>query len=177
MDAHRAQGYLMPPAFTPVTGQYAAGGATAGTTVVVTLPSAPTAGNLVALEILYYSGGASGTTISGIVDNNGNAYTVTPNSPSTYDAGAGQIFQAYRLVAPANAHQTITVTFNNTIGVAAVWAREFSYTGGPIALDGDNKGDGQPRIYGNGSEVAGKYVQIEVDIPQPVTVGLNLELY
>ena len=128
--------------FTHVTGQSAGGSATSGKTVAVTLANNPTAGNVVALAILYYSGGASGTTISSIKDANNNSYTVTANSPSVYDSGAGQIFLAYRLPAPANASKTITVTFVGTIVTAAVWADEFAASGGTATFDSDIRGTG-----------------------------------
>ena len=47
--------------------------AATNTAISVTLDAAPTAGNLVKVAIGYYSGGASGSTISSITDGNGNA--------------------------------------------------------------------------------------------------------
>src|SRR5262249_53321569 len=74
-----------------------------GTSISCTFANNPAPGDLVTVAALYYGNSPSGTTISSIKDANNNSYTLTPNSPSTYDSNSGQVFLAYRLSAPANA--------------------------------------------------------------------------
>ena len=97
---------------------------TAGTTLVITLDAAPQTGHAVALMALFYQGSETGTTLLSVVDGNSNAYTLA--GESTYVSGGGQIHGAYLESAPANAHATITLTFNATCDVGAVWVQEIS---------------------------------------------------
>lgn len=128
--------------FSHVTGQSADATTTSGTTVTAVFANNPTQGNTVCVGIMWYGGGATGTSIVSVKDGNNNDYTVTPSSPSLYVATAGQIFLAYLLSAPANADKTVTVTFNDTIAAAICWIDEFSSTGGTPTFDSDDKGTG-----------------------------------
>ena len=123
--------------FSLVSGQLSKGTASGGLTCVVVLPNDPTPGNIVTLVIGFYNIGGGGTTIATILDGNINSYSVTTNSPSTYNSACGQVFLAYLLSAPANANKTITVTFVDTINSAVVWAREFAVTGGAVSFDSE----------------------------------------
>lgn len=113
---------------------------TSGTTASVVLPSNPTAGDLVACNVSYWSSG--GTTIVSAKDANNNNYTVSTHSPSTFDASVGQAFALYLLKAPANANKTITVAFANATSASALKCDEFSVRGGFAAFDQDQIGTG-----------------------------------
>lgn len=95
---------------------------TAQTSFQVALPLAPTAGNLVCVGAISYG---SSTTMT-VQDVNGNNYVVPTGSPSVYDANAGQVHLAYLLNAPANAHETITITWGSEQTLGAVWMREYN---------------------------------------------------
>jgi hypothetical protein len=118
--------------------QGASGSASSGTTVSVTLPATPAAGDLVACAASFFGSGATTMTAK---DSNNNSYVVTPNSPSTYN-GAGQFFNFYLLRAPSNVSSTIQATFGGTITGASIWCDEFSYFGGAAAFDTDLAGTG-----------------------------------
>lgn len=119
-----------------------------GNQLVVVLPNNPTPGNTVEVGILYFNGGGGGELRANVSvqDGNANPFTITPNSPSTYDPVAGQTFLAYLNAAPANANKTITIVINNAewasgfVGFA--WAKEFTPVGGTMAFDSDAKGNG-----------------------------------
>jgi hypothetical protein len=111
-------------------------------TLSVVLPAAPTEGNLVCIAAIYYKTGSSGSSILSIQDENAKTYTVSSGSPSTYDSNSGQVHAGYLLSAPAGCGQTITITFADTFEVAGMFVKEFSYTGGPIALDAYTEGTG-----------------------------------
>lgn len=102
------------------------------TTLALTLGSNPTAGNIVCVG---FCPGAAVTAFT-CKDSNNNSYTVTPNSPSTNISGAGQVWLAYLLSAPANATKSLTLAWTTTAGVAA-WADEFHVSGGTAAFDKD----------------------------------------
>jgi hypothetical protein len=63
-----------------------------------------------------------------VKDGNSNSYTVTPDSPSTYEGTAGQVWLFYLLSAPANASATITASWTTSVS-CAIFASEFSYSG------------------------------------------------
>lgn len=119
------------------------------TTLQGSFSSAPTAGNLVAMLIYYWGSGT--TTIASVVDGNSNSYTVPAGSPSAFATDAGQIHCAYLLKAPANAHQTITVTFAANHEGASVHAIEVSPTSGYEATF-DTYSEGEP-AYGTNVNV------------------------
>jgi hypothetical protein len=128
-------------AWSLVVGQVASATIASGTTQSVTLPAAVTAGNFVCAAFMFFNGGGGGAASMTCMDNMGNVFTVTPNSPSTYDANAGQIWHAYYAVKNnSRLGQTITATWPSAITTAAGWVAEF--TGGWGVLDGDNKGTG-----------------------------------
>jgi hypothetical protein len=97
----------------------------------ITLGANPTLGNLVCVGITTL--GSAITAVS-VKDSNNNAYTITPNSPSALQSGAGQVWMAYLLSAPSNASKTITISYTGSVSVGA-WADEFS--GGPFSFDKD----------------------------------------
>lgn len=107
--------------------------------ISVVLTSAPTAGDIVCVA-LGQGAATSGAVLNTVKDSNNNSYTITPNSPSTFQSGAGQIWLAYLLSAPANASATITFNVSglNTIS-CDMWAVEFSVSGGTVAFDKDAK--------------------------------------
>lgn len=108
-------------AITLVSGQVAQGSIGSGSALTIVLPNAPTTGNLVVAEVVY--GGTTATITC--VDNNGNAYTPTPNSPVTLPQGArGAIF--YLKDAPSNASATITFTQSVVGSDMAGHAAEFA---------------------------------------------------
>jgi hypothetical protein len=112
------------------------------TTVSVTLGAAPTTGNLVVVGLSVFDssnlGAPSALTVQ---DSNNNSYVVTPNSPSAYITdGSGHYVNswlAYLLSAPSNASATITATWTTNVNVPAIFAEEFSYTGGSCVFDTD----------------------------------------
>lgn len=113
-------------AHTHVRGAF--GFAGSGTTLEVSLHASahPALGDCVCVAVQFSNGsGGGGASIVSVEDDNGNAYTVTPASPTNYTA-FGQLFLAYLLSAPANAHRTITVTFSGAITSARVWADQFT---------------------------------------------------
>jgi hypothetical protein len=118
-------------AFTHIQGN--SHNATGVTTLNVVLGGAPTLGNLVCVT---FSPGGSTISSLAIKDSNNNSYAISGNSPSTFISGAGQIYMAYLLSAPANASATITATWT-TVTSAAMWADEFHYTGGTCSFDID----------------------------------------
>lgn len=97
-------------------------GTTSPTTL--SLPSVG-AGNLVVVSVDYL-GTTAGFTIS-ITDGNGHSFTLTPNSPFQYNAGAPMVWLGYILSA-ASGTMTITVTPSSARGLS-VHAAEFSYSG------------------------------------------------
>lgn len=110
-----------------------------GTTTTVDIGAAPTVGNLVVCYIFYYSGGASGTTISSVTDSNAKAYTVTPASPTPHSISTGQWFIAYR-ICDGTESDSITVTFNDTINLSSMRCAEFNPgTGNEFSFDTDDK--------------------------------------
>lgn len=111
--------------------------------VTTTLPVLPAPGNAVLCGVEFFAG-SSPATITAAQDENGNNYTVTPNSPSPLSSAlSGQTFMLYLLKAPANAGKSITVTFSipSTTNGPALWVDEFSYQG-LAAFDADYTGTG-----------------------------------
>lgn len=90
------------------------------TTLNVVLPANPTPGNMVCVAFASVSVSAFG-----VQDSAGNIYTVTPLSPSPFITGAGEVWLAYLLNAPANATKTLTATWT-TASLGILWADEFS---------------------------------------------------
>ena len=97
----------------------------------VMLSANPTLGDLVCVGITTLS---SAITSVKVEDSHNNSYTITPNSPSALQSGAGQVWMAYLPSAPSNATNTITISYTGSASVAA-WADEFS--GGPFSFDKD----------------------------------------
>lgn len=116
--------------FNHIQGSSVAG--STGTSQVIVLGSVPTPGNLVCLACCP-NANVSGLTVQ---DSNSNNYTVTPNSPSTFQGSAGETWLAYLLNAPANVSDTITVSWTGS-ATTPVFAGEFSTTGGTGAFDID----------------------------------------
>lgn len=105
----------------------------------VSLGSNPTEGNLICVGVIF-AGSNVPTSISSIVDANGNVYTLSASSPKVSDGGSQQLWLAY-LIAPANAHKTVTVTFAANFSSCALWIDEFA--GSPtILFDSDASGTG-----------------------------------
>ena len=92
-------------------------------TLTITLPVAPTAGNLV---VVGMEGGGSLAGLA-VKDLNNNVYTLTPKSPWTGSLGFNAI--AYLLSAPANAAAGITATWTTGSGNTFANADEFSGPG------------------------------------------------
>lgn len=114
---------------------------TGGSSVVGTLGSNPTTGNVVAVGGFVWNNIALTPTIT-ISDGNGNTYTKSPNSPSTGDpTGAGYAYSAY-FIATGTAEKTITVTSSRVEIVMTVWVAEVTVTGGTASFDNDATGSG-----------------------------------
>jgi hypothetical protein len=111
--------------------------ATSGTTNATTLGAAPTVGNVVCVGLTFFAAAGGGTTT---VSDGTNTYTITPNSPSTFDASSGQSYLFY-WIATGTPGATITATFTNTIVFSDIWVDEFSASG-TISFDTDGKGTG-----------------------------------
>lgn len=112
---------------------HSAGGSASA--VSATLGAAPTLGNLVCVALVT----ATAVTALSVKDANNNVYTVTTNSPSTVQSGAGQVWLAYLLSAPSNASAVINLTWTTATNPPIVWADEFSISGGTCAFDKDAK--------------------------------------
>lgn len=102
-------------------------------TVVVTLPAAPTPGNLVVVGLMWFDGTAGTPVPVTVQDANGNVYTVDPTVANNDGALAGWAGVAYLLCAPRNASAVITVTWSQQSTDGIVWAREFAPGAGNIA--------------------------------------------
>lgn len=114
-------------------------------TATATLGVNPTVGNVVAVGGFFFDGVTNIPTTIAIQDQNGNVYTAGPNSPAFVQAAnAGTVFWAY-LIAPANAHKAITVTFSGAVHTftnASLSAQEYPVSGGTASLDADLGGSG-----------------------------------
>lgn len=108
-----------------------------GTTVSVTLGAAPATGSTV---IVCVATSAAVTALT-VKDGAGtpNNYTVSAGSPSTFESGAGQVWLAYLLNAPATANATVTATWTTSVGGPQMWADVFAPTGGAPTFDKDAK--------------------------------------
>jgi hypothetical protein len=106
------------------------------TTLSASLPNNPAAGDVVVVAI--FSGLTSAITVSAVHDGAGtpNSYTITPNSPSTFLSGAGQIWLAY-FIATATANKTITVQISSTANTYSFLVEDFTVTGGTATFDKD----------------------------------------
>ena len=124
---------LRPGYFTNVQGKVSSN-YSSGTTMSVVLSAAPTLGNLVCVGIYFNSSTLTGLGCT-IADSNGNAYTITPNSPETATfVDEGAVYLAYLLSAPSNASATITATFvGSTVVQGEMRAEEFSLSSGYTA--------------------------------------------
>lgn len=122
-------------AFSLTTNQHAYATGAASATIVVVLPNNPTAGNVVVVSGLYQD--ALGPfSITSILDSNGNAYTVPTNGTESSQMGVyGAVYEAYLLVAPANATKTITVTFGASGAFVSAFAAEFTVGSGPAVFN------------------------------------------
>lgn len=92
--------------FSHVQGIGGTGSAT--TSLSVTLPANPTAGN----PVIVVLGSSVAITSVSVKDQNNNVYTITPNSPQT--TGTKQIYLAYLLSAPSNANKVINATWTTS---------------------------------------------------------------
>lgn len=129
------------PTFTDVQGKYGVV-VTSGTTVAVTLTSAPTAGNLVVCSFYTYP---TTLTISDVQDNAStpNSYTVTSTSPSLTNTSARAGWIAYLLNAPSGAGATITVTTSAAITYNSdMRCEEFHRSSGTWTYDTSVAGSG-----------------------------------
>lgn len=119
----------------PVTGS--------GATLSITLGSTPLQGSVIAVGVVSFNGTATPPTVT-VKDGNGNVYTPTPNSPALANneaitAGAAWTFY---LIAPSNAHATITATYSVAPTFGLLKPTEFSVTGGTASFDLDTAGSG-----------------------------------
>lgn len=96
----------------------------------------PTAGDLVCIAILPQQNTLLSLTVK---DGNNNSYQVTPNSPAS-QSGAGWVYLAYLLTAPANANKTITCSWTHGVTLQ-IFADEFTPSG-PVVFDKDIAGVG-----------------------------------
>jgi hypothetical protein len=101
--------------------------------VIVTLGSTPIPGNLLCCGATPIS---SGVTVMSVADTNGNAFQITPNSPSAYESGIGTM-SLFWMIAPSNATSTIHVTFSAGTPENVAFVDEFSFTGGMLSFDLD----------------------------------------
>lgn len=130
------------PTFTQIQAKWGTG-VTSGSSIAVTLNSAPTTGNAVICAISSYP---TTLTITAISDSNSNAYTVTPHSPSVANTNSWGTSLAYLLNAPANATGTITATTSGTITYnSTVQCEEFHRSAGTWTFDADAAGSGGTR--------------------------------
>ena len=121
--------------WTHVQGSSAAS-ASQGTSLTLTLPTNPGAGNNVVVAVEFGSSSSvSGVTVA---DGSGNSYQMSPSSPFLLPGGsnASSIYLFYLLNAPSNASQTLTVNWTTAAGAAA-WADEFSSSTGTATFDVD----------------------------------------
>lgn len=128
--------------------------ATGGTTVSVALASNPAAGSLVCVGILFYDGGTTPPTWT-TQDGNSNTYNNAASSGATNMDTAGWIGQSYLANAPSNAEKTITVTFNKSNVVAAIWVDNFTPSTGVPAFDNSASANGSGTINTPSIPVAG----------------------
>lgn len=64
-----------------------------------------------------------------------NLFTITPNSPSSFQSGAGQVYLAYILTTPSNVPQVNwLVSWSGTANVT-IWVDEFIVAGGVASFD------------------------------------------
>lgn len=112
----------------------------AATNITVTLGSAPIPGNLLVCGAVAANGTSSPPTISSVQDSNLNSFTVTPNSPESFEAITSGSVALYYLIAPANATASIKITISQTQFVY-LDVEEFSFPG-PIYFDVDVSGSG-----------------------------------
>ena len=127
------------PTFTEVQSAQS-GSVSAGTTVTVTLGSAPTAGNAVLCSAFYFP---HALTISSIKDGAGtpNIYTVTSHTPSGQNAGAVDVGLAYLINVPAGASAAITMTMSTIITFGtSIRCTEFHRSSGTWTFDTDVAG-------------------------------------
>jgi len=110
-------------------------------TIVVDIGVAPAARDVVIIHGLWFAGGGAGT-LNSVADNNGKAYTIPTNSPSTNDAVAGQIHCAYRICDGTEGDQ-IAFNYSTNFTVAALWAGHYNAgAGNTFSFDSDAKGTG-----------------------------------
>lgn len=131
------------PVWTQVQAKWGTITASGGTTLSVTLTSAPTAGNLMVCNILAVPNTHSQISIQ---DNAStpNVYTLSPSSPSTISPSSAWASLAY-LVAPSGAGATITVTLAVAVTASAVTGcEEFHKSAGTPTFDKDIAGNGTP---------------------------------
>lgn len=119
----------------------------AATSLAVTLGAAPIVGNVVCVALLWTDGGNPNAGTVTAVDNNGKAYTRSPNSPaSARPISAGDVYLLY-LVVPAGAGATITVSWTTpSTALVDLWVVEFSVSGGTAAFDNDAAGTGSTGV-------------------------------
>lgn len=102
--------------------------------VTIPLPVNPTKGNLVCIAGIASGAGAIGTIT--VQDTNNNIYTLSPSTPYLPPSG-GNIIMAYLLSAPANATNSIVVSWTGAPTNFLGYAEEFSVDVGSILLDTD----------------------------------------
>lgn len=131
-------------AFSRVTGQHAYASAVGPvSSLVLTLPANPTPGNLVVIGALWQDGVHPSSVVTSIQDANGNVYAQATNSPeSTNGVTCGATYLFYLLVAPANAHKTITITWATSGSFTSGFIDEFTATSLPAIADLSTKGNG-----------------------------------
>jgi hypothetical protein len=137
-------------AFTYVQHAYSRGTGNSGYSLSCSLPTTPTAGNLIAVGIDFedYSGSGRVPSLS-IVDSNGYAYNLV-SSPLSWVAGEFYAAVAWGIV-PNNACGTFvistTTSYTSTIEIA-VNVYEFNTGGAPVSLDtyAANAGSGTSTI-------------------------------
>jgi hypothetical protein len=110
------------------------------TSLSVSLPNNPTAGNLVGVCFALNDPGAH-TPVT-IQDGDGNNYTPTRSTPyivcqsgNVFNLGIGFLQNA---PAPISNSKTITVTWTGAVGGTAIWAAEFSGAATSAVLEGNN---------------------------------------
>jgi hypothetical protein len=130
-------------AFTLVSGQHAYTSSQTVSVLVLTLPNNPTPGNLVCLGFGWYNGVLASSTIVSILDANGNAYTLSANSPSsTNGTTAGAVYLAYLLSAPVGASKTVTVSWTTPSTSTSGFIDEFHSSVGGVTFDAALTGSG-----------------------------------
>jgi hypothetical protein len=118
------------------TSNYDFTSANSGNTIPITLPSTPSAGQLVTVCVLDFNSGSSTPPTATLVDGAANAYTMVTGSPAGTPAVNGSFAFLFYWVATGSANPSLTFTASSAVAFSGAFADVFAATGGPtITLD------------------------------------------